>query len=97
MKIYNVFLTVLLMIAGHSLFAQTDQKAEVKKPKQEMAERREVRADVDVKAVPAARNRSAKPVRVDGRKPQNTRPGGTRPARNFRPSTRPVRPGSGRN
>jgi hypothetical protein len=95
MKIYSVLSTVLLMMAGHSLFAQTDQKVE--KRKQETVERREVRTDADVKAVPAARNRSAKPVRVDGRKPQTVRPGGTRPARNSRPATRPVRPGSGRN
>lgn len=97
MKIYNILLTVLLMTAGHSLFAQTEQKAEVDKPRQEETKKPEVRADVDVKAVPAARNRSAKPARVDSRKPQIARPGGTRPARNFRPSTRPVRPGSGRN
>ncbi|MEO5603371.1 MAG: hypothetical protein ABIR06_20800 [Cyclobacteriaceae bacterium] len=97
MKKYSLLIAVLaLFVAGHVLAQDSTDRQEVEKNKQETVKTEDKPATV-IKVVPSARNKNAKPAKVNSAKGRNVRPGGTRPARNVRPSSRPVRPGSGRN
>lgn len=98
MNKYSLLIAVLSLFAAGRVLAQTntDKKEEAENDKQETVKEQDKPARA-VKVVPAAKNRLAKPERVNSAKPRNVRPGGARPARNARPSSRPVRPGSGRN
>jgi hypothetical protein len=97
MKKFPILVAVFsLTIVGGVLAQSATDNEEIKKDHQETV-KKEDKATKAVKAVPAARNQHSKPEKVTTTKPRNARPGGTRPARNVRPSSRPVRPGNGRN
>lgn len=97
MNKYSLLIAVLaLFVAGHVLAQDSTDRQEVEKDKQENIKTGDKSKTV-IKVVPSARNINAKPAKVSSAKERNARPGGTRPARNVRPSSRPVRPGSGRN
>jgi hypothetical protein len=80
-------LLLALFFAGslHVVCAQATQEKPAEQPAQTAKPKQ------DVKAVPIAKERNAKPVKVNG-----ARPSGARPARNTRPVARPVKPGNGR-
>lgn len=85
----------LLFVSGPVL-SQTDAtKAQTGRNNQESAKPENTQPDI--KAVPAVKNKTAKPKRINSAKPANVAPRATRPARNSRPSSRPARPGTGRN
>jgi hypothetical protein len=96
MNKYSLLLAVLSLFGGEHVLAQTKpDKAEPEKNKQETVKAEEKPAPA-VKVVPAAKSKHAKPEKVTSAKPRNARPNSNRPARNARPSGRPVRPGNGR-
>jgi hypothetical protein len=90
------FLIVLLslFLSAHVLAQTKPDKKDTEKHKHETAKSDDKAV---IKVVPTAKNKHAKPEKVSSAKPRTAKPGGTRPARNVRPSSRPVRPGNGRN
>lgn len=97
MNKYALLIGLLSLFCGGRVFAQTNPAKEgMDKDKQETVKTEEKPEQV-IKVVPAARDKNAKPAKVGSAKPPAAKPGGGRPARNPRPSSRPVRPGNGRN
>ena len=93
----SLLIAVLFTLAaGHALAQAESEKENAKEQKQGTLKPEDKPAPM-VKVVPAAKSKHAKPRKVTSAKPRNARPQGARPARNPRPSGRPVRPGSGRN
>src|SRR5688572_22473627 len=101
MSKYSLLIGMLSIFVGGHVFAQENTaKDEAKKDKQETVQETVNRDDkpaAEIKVVPSARNKNAKPAKVNSARQRSAGPGGTRPARNVRPSSRPVRPGNGRN
>ena len=98
MNRYSLLITVLSLIGAGHVSAQTDpEKERPKTGKQEIIKPEEVKPNPAIKVVPAVRDNKAKPAKVSSAKPSNTKPRANRPTRNPRPSSRPVRPGTGRN
>lgn len=97
MNKYSLLIAVLSLFAGGHVLSQTNpDKPEPETEKQETVKTENKPAPA-IKVVPAAKNKHAKPEKVSSAKPRNARPNANRPARNVRPSGRPVRPGNGRN
>ena len=97
MNKYSLLIAFLSLFVGGHVLAQTNPAKEgVDNEKEETAKTEEEPEQV-IKVVPAARNKNAKPAKVGSAKRPNVKPRGGRPARNPRPSSRPVRPGNGRN
>ena len=97
MNKYSLLIAFLLLFGAGHVFAQTDPEKERPETDNQENVKSEEKPDPAIKVVPAARNNKAKPAKVSSAKRPIVRPGGNRPARNPRPSSRPVRPGSGRN
>src|SRR5688500_2508334 len=98
MNKYSLFLiaALSLLVAGPVLAQANTDKEEAEKDKQETVKTPDKSSPV-VKVVPAAKNKHAKPEKVNSARSRSARPGSTRPARGVRPSSRPARPGNGRN
>lgn len=97
MNRYSLFIAILLLFAvGRTLAQSNPDKDDTEKEKRETVKTEDNQA-AGVKVVPPAKNKHAKPTRVGSARPRTARPGADRPARNVRPSARPVRPGNGRN
>jgi hypothetical protein len=95
MNKYSFLIAILSLALTVRALAQTEpRKEDTEKHKQETAKSEDKTV---IKVVPTAKTKHAKPEKVSSAKPRTARPGGTRPARNVRPSSRPVRPGNGRN
>lgn len=101
MNKYSLLIAVLSFFAGQRVLAQTiPDKEDAKEAKQETVDASVATKDKpapEVKVVPSARTKKAKPERVGSAKPRTAKPGGNRSARTPRLSGRPARPGNGRN
>lgn len=94
---YAILLVAFSLLIGARAWAQAEpDKTQTKKDKQETVKTGDKPTEV-IKVVPAARSKHAKPEKVSSAKPRTAKPRATRPARNVRPSSRPLRPGKGRN
>jgi len=97
MNKYSIFIAILLLFVGGRTLAQSNpDRDETEKDKRETV-KTEDKQVAGIKVVPPAKNKHAKPTKVSSARPRTARPGADRPARNGRPSARPVRPGNGRN
>lgn len=88
-------MVLALFVTGHVLAQDSTHMQKMKKDEGEI--KTEGKPTSAVKVVPSARGKSAKPAKINPANARSARPGGTRPARNARPSNRPARPGAGRN
>lgn len=97
MSKYSVLIAILSLFVAGRILAQADPAKETAETDKQESVKQEEMPEPVIKVVPAARNNKAKPAKVTSAKQPNARTGGNRPARNSRPSSRPVRPGNGRN
>jgi len=104
MNRYSILIVALSLLGGGRVLAQANpDKEEAEKVKQETVKKEDKdsntndKASTRIKVVPAAKNKHAKPTKVSSARSRTARPGGNRPARNVRPSSRPARPANGRN